>query len=261
MTRRNITLTGIRQLLTVNGFLYSMIKHWKNFELRRLAESLGATKGDTVLAGPFKGMRFGNRRSRPAHLPKLIGSYECELHEILQHAIDQNFSTIINVGSADGYYAVGMALKCPQARVYAFEMDEQLRSDCVLNARANHVENKISVLGECDYLSLMKMPLEGSLIVMDCEGAELDILSETVAPRLAKTFLLIELHDVMRPGCGRIIWQRYEKTHDMKFIPAVSHPPENFIVLAGLKARQQALALNESRMGAQEWVYMTPKHL
>lgn len=260
MTRRNITVDGMRQFLTVNGFLFSMIKHWKNFELRRLAEHLNATKGDTVLSGPFTGMRFGNRKSRPAHLPKLIGSYECELHEIFQHAIDQKFSTIINVGSADGYYAVGMALKCPQARVYAFEMDEQSRSDCVLNARANHVEERISALGECDQLSLMKMPLEGSLILMDCEGAELDILSETIAPRLARTCLLIELHDVMRAGCGRIIWQRYEKTHDMKFIPAVSHPAENFFALAGLKARQQAMALDESRMGAQEWVYMTPKN-
>lgn len=254
-------MNGLRELLTVHGLLYSLIRHWKNFELSRLAHRLDPMKTDTVLSGPFKGMRFGNKRSRPRNLPKLIGSYECELHEIVQQLIDKKFSTIINVGSSDGYYAVGMALKCPQAHVHAFEMEEQYRNECLMNARANEVENRISVLGACDHASLLTIPRSGSLIIMDCEGAELDILSEAIAPRLAATFLLIELHDAMRPGCSRILWQRYEKTHDMRYTTAIAHSPEDYLVLHGLKPRQQTLAIDESRSGAQEWVYMTPKQL
>jgi len=80
---------------------------------------------------------------------------------------------------------------------------------------------------------------------MDCEGAELDILDDDIAPKFVKTWLLIELHDALRPGCSRILWQRYEKTHVMAFIKAVSRNLEEFAILKGLSPRRKLLALDE----------------
>ena len=260
MAWRDITVNGLRDLCTVNGLLSSMIRHWKQHELRRVADTLSALSGDTVLGGPFAGMLFGNRRSRSMNMPKLIGSYECELHEIVKRLIERRFPAIINIGAAEGYYAVGMAVKCPHTQVIAFEMEQGVRTECAANAALNKVEDRITILGQCDSRSLQAMQLDNTLIILDGEGAELDIRNEDIAPKLTNTWLLIELHDMYRSGCSRILSQRFEKTHRMEFTNAVSRNSEEFALLKGLRPRQKSLALDESRMGAQEWVLMIPKY-
>lgn len=57
-------------------------------------------------------------------VPKLLGSYECELHEIIESALRSNHHRVIDVGSAEGYYAVGFALK-RGCHVVAFDTDPQ----------------------------------------------------------------------------------------------------------------------------------------
>ena len=61
------------------------------------------------------------------HIPKLLGVYERELNPYIEQACALNFPLIVDVGAAEGYYAVGMALRNPSARVIAFEMDARAR--------------------------------------------------------------------------------------------------------------------------------------
>jgi len=110
-----------------------------------VANKLPILSGGTVLSGPFAGMRFGDGRSQSEIMPKLIGSYECELHDIVESLIKLRFTTIINVGAAEGYYAVGMAVKCPQAKVVAFEMDDTQAEYCRSTAILNSVERRVAV--------------------------------------------------------------------------------------------------------------------
>ena len=245
--------------ITVYGLLDLMVRYWARYELRRVADRLPILGERTVLSGPFAGMRFGVGSEPSKVLPKLIGSYECELHETVESLISKRLTTIINIGSADGYYAVGMAVKCPQAQIIAFEMDEDLRNACINVAVINGVADRITILGKCDARSLDAFTLDGDLIIIDCEGAEVDILDEFNVQKLANTWLLIELHDALRPGCSRILWQRFEKTHDMNFISSTLRDPNKFDILRGLRPRQKVLSLDEKRLGVQEWVVMTPK--
>lgn len=245
--------------ITVYGLLNLMAERWKRHELCSVARRLPGLKEGTVLSGPFSGMRFGNGSSISEILPKLIGSYECELHEAIENLIKRQFQTIINIGAADGYYAVGMALRCPRAQIIAFELNEKKRNECLDVARMNKVDNRITILGRCDAKSLCALNFEDALIIVDCEGEEIDIFNEDVVLKLVETWLLIELHDALRPGCSRSLWQRFGNSHKMEFVGPSPRNPEKFPVLNGLRPRQKALVLDENRMGVQEWLVISPR--
>jgi hypothetical protein len=44
-------------------------------------------------------------------IPKIIGSYECELHPAIEEIIVNNYAEVWDVGCAEGYYAVGSGFK------------------------------------------------------------------------------------------------------------------------------------------------------
>jgi hypothetical protein len=87
--------------------------------------------GKVVLSGPFKGMKYPNLEAFGSCIyPKILGSYERELHDTLNSISNTRYSEIIDVGCAEGYYAVGLSLQHPEARVYAYDIDETARRLC-----------------------------------------------------------------------------------------------------------------------------------
>ena len=245
--------------ISLYGVLVRLAEVWKRCELRRVLAAVQGVSASTVVAGPFAGLRFAPDVDLSGQLPKMLGSYESELHADIEKLISLAFGTVVNIGAADGYYAVGMAMRLPRCNVIAFEMEDKRRQYCEDTVLLNHVGARVTVFGKCDWRTLAALPMDGALLVVDCEGAELDILSEEMVPRLTNAWLVIELHDALRPGCSRVLWQRFRETHDMKFIAAKPRDAESFPALNGLRPRQKLLALDEHRLGIQEWAVMTPK--
>src|SRR5262249_28724052 len=88
--------------------------------LDTLARQISREYDGRIAAGPFRGMRLDyDAMPVPAYSPKLIGTYEQELHPAIERAIDRSPSHILNVGCAEGFYAVGMAMRLPHAMIYA----------------------------------------------------------------------------------------------------------------------------------------------
>jgi hypothetical protein len=52
-----------------------------------------------VLDGPFAGMRYVPRAAGSSLLPKLLGSYEAELHGIVAVVINSDYRKIVDVES------------------------------------------------------------------------------------------------------------------------------------------------------------------
>jgi hypothetical protein len=58
-----------------------------------------------------------------------------------------------------------------------------------------------------------------TLIVCDVEeGYELEILQPHIAKSLRYCDLLVELHDIYRPGLSKILLKRFERTHELQII-------------------------------------------
>ena len=68
-------------------------------------------------------MSFVAQSSEGCHVAgKLLGCYEQPLQPYLKRAIDRNYETLINIGCAEGYYAVGLAIAMPNTNSLAFDI-------------------------------------------------------------------------------------------------------------------------------------------
>ena len=106
--------------------------------------------GRRVRAGPFAGMNYVNRSCGSAYLPKLLGTYERELHGASEKICSMKPGLILNVGAAEGYYTVGLARRNPHARVIGFEMNLHGRQALREMTELNDVADRIEVRGQCE---------------------------------------------------------------------------------------------------------------
>ena len=164
--------------------------------------------GLTVRRGPLQGLAYPLDLvgKVDALVPKLIGSYEAELHDSLERLLAP---TVVNIGSADGYYSVGLARRGSSVR--AFDPDRTASKICTRLAEANGVTLRRG--GAVKPAALTD--LEDALIICDCEGCEAEALSPE-ALRACK--LIVELHDFVRPGLGDEVIARFSRTHEIDVI-------------------------------------------
>ena len=152
-----------------------------------------------VLSGPFAGLRYPPSFV-PLQLfagPYQVGSFELELHPAVERIAAAGPATVVNVGSAEGYYAVGMALRAPAARVIGFELDADLRAAAARLAAANGVADRLDLRGLCtvgELAALEPAPGGPTAVIMDCEGAESELADPERVPWLLAATLVIELH-------------------------------------------------------------------
>jgi hypothetical protein len=221
-----------------------------------LAEAIVRRHGRRVLDGPFAGMEYAIAAVGSAYIPKLVGSYEAELHAVLASAIERGYRTIVDIGCAEGYYAVGLAVKLPSARIYAFDSDSRAQQLCHQMAHANRVVDRVEVSGECTPEQLARLPLEGALVICDVEGYEIELLCPEIAPALLTCDLLVELHDCFQRGITQTICARFRSSHDVVMIDSLPRDVRDYPAIHFLAADDQRVALSEMRR-TQQWALLT----
>src|SRR5206468_6903171 len=82
-------------------------------------------------------------------LPKLVGTYECELIPAIEAICQAGCDRIVDIGAAEGYYAVGMAMRNPRAEIVSFEMNPSARYYLRRLAQRNGVSDRVTIQGEC----------------------------------------------------------------------------------------------------------------
>jgi hypothetical protein len=230
-----------------------------NRRLRHVQRTIEQERGLVVQSGPFAGMAYVSEAVCSSLVPKLLGSYEAELHAVLAQILNTDYETVIDVGCAEGYYAVGLALGLPRARVHAFDIDERARALCAALAQANNVAARVSVAGECDHAKLNELVRGRTLIVCDCEGCELQLLDPGAAPALTKSDLLIELHDMILPNITPTILERFASTHEITLVNAAERDPNAYPILKNFDLPTQRTAVAEFRDGPMQWGFLQAK--
>ena len=200
-----------------------------------------------VLTGPFAGLRFGPGSSWGSALPLLLGSYESELHGVIEESIARGYSRIIDIGCAEGYYAVGMAQRSPRSAVIAVDVDPEARRLCAAMAERNDVADRVEMLETCTTMELEQLVDDRTLVICDCEGAERDLLDPVAAPSLALCDLIVELHDFVDPNTTALICDRFRATHDIELIDAVERAADDYPQLVSLELRDRRKVLDEHR--------------
>lgn len=219
------------------------------------------SQGAEVQAGPFKGMRYPDFSCRSRNLiPKLVASYEDELYPWVEEAIGKGYRQIVNIGTADGYYTVGLALRVPRAHVVGFDTDRWARKATRALAAENGADN-VEVLSMCTTEWLMRRLEPGALLLVDCEGCEAHLLDVNRAPILSSCDLIVELHDAQAPGIADKLKAWFGKTHDIRSIDARPKNPAGYGTLGIVSRDLQASVISEGRHGPQEWYFITRKEV
>jgi hypothetical protein len=216
--------------------------------------------GNVVLAGPFAGLRLEQLASWGDGdiLAKLLGTYEADLHHIIDTVIEVKHSTIINVGCAEGFYAIGFAQAIPAANVVAFDCDKRARDVCDRLAILNGVRDRITIHGRCTgpRLRAVLAHSDRAFLLVDCEGAELDLMRPSDVPELVKADMLIECHDFIYPCVTRELEERFCSTHNVcRVIEQSTRGLEEFPALKMLSSIDRAVATCEWRPARMNWLY------
>jgi hypothetical protein len=224
-----------------------------------LANTYVAHHGAVVYAGPFKGMQFQARTSEGAGLPRLLGLYEFELQPFVTRFMAEPFECVIDVGCADGYYAIGLARGMPQTVVHAYDINPDARIGCAALAEANGVADRV-VVGELFKPErFAEFAGKRTLVIVDIEGAEADLLDPEASPALKGMSLIVETHDCFRPGALKLLSERFAASHDIVRVDAGPRPFDLPPFFNSLPHLDHVLALWEWRGNPTPWLVMTPK--
>ena len=247
-----------KPLFQVMERLYSPYKRWIVERLgKRIVQHLFPRGDFVILNGPFKGMRYFAMSSSSALAPKLIGSYELELQPSVELMASKRINRIIDIGCAEGYYAVGMALRFPSAKVHAFDSDKVARARCAELAALNKVEKRVQLHGFCTVEELKLVLCEQpALVICDCEGGEAILLDPEKIPALRWADALVELHEDVVPNLVQTITTRFAHTHKLTFLDPIPRRSELHSALKQLPSNDQRWALEEFRKGKMKWVCM-----
>jgi hypothetical protein len=234
--------------------MFARYMGWRRFQLK-----LDYTErfGDTVSAGPFKGVRLIAEFSE---LPKFLGLYESALHAVIEELLRRPYDVMLNIGCAEGYYAVGFAHAMPQLRLHAFDIDPVQRNRCEQTARLNGLEGRISVSGLFEGRMFDTFADQRTLVICDIEGAEVGLLQPDKWPSLTKMDFLVELHEGVHPDIRAVFDDRFRHTHDVRYIERQLIVPD----LARLEQlyeneMDQLVAVYENRYGKTSWVILMAK--
>ena len=233
-------------------------------EVRAVSAALLATfSPPSVLTGPFTGLRYVSGAVGSAFPPKLLGTYEKELHPEIEALIAAAPATLIDIGAAEGYYAAGLASRLPSARVIAFEMDPEGRALLQQMADLNQVGDRLTIHGCCtidslrDALASAPSPV---FLICDAEGAEAELLNPAQIPALHHVRILVELHPWERHDLLHLLETRFHRARSRRLITsrkrtAADFPPEVHLTAT---SRQKHAAVQEFRGSTMQWMLIDP---
>jgi hypothetical protein len=224
------------------------------------ASAYVAASGLQVSGGPFAGMQYpsGLERTNGALVAKLLGAYECELHSVVEELVHSDAAHVIDVGCAEGYYAVGFARAMPATTVHAYDIDGRARAACAELAALNSVGQRVVVREACTPADLAEFPARGVVLFCDCEGYERTLLDPDAAAVLAHWLILVELHDFIDPTITATIQSRFAGTHTVELIGGEERDPDRYPQLGSFSARERSALLNEYRPELMSWAVLRP---
>lgn len=230
---------------------YGLFQKWN---ARKIVTDLVIREsGWKVLSGPFAGMIWGKSGltwNTFDLAPQLLGIYEGELHESIEEALEKNPRQVLNLGCADGYYAVGFALRCPEAEVWGIDIAQKSLQKLSENANLNRVHVRAA-------LEVPPDTQEQALWFVDVEGAERDLLDPIQFPALRTGEIIVELHPWVAEDVEKVLCSRFSKTHRIRRIESGARNPNGFSFLREIPDNLRWSVVSEGRPASMTWLHLS----
>lgn len=235
-----------------------LLSKWRSVLIQNTYLKMEGTK---VFSGPLSGLHFVTESSEGCHLAKLIGTYEQPLHNYLMEFTRTDYEQIINIGCAEGYYAVGLTKLFPKAVSLAYDTDPIARNKCVDLAVLNHVQDRVEIHAEFSSHDFQRFKDNRALLICDIEGQEMSLFDQNSVPYLSGIDIIIESHDCFNPATTDTLVARFSDTHSISIVKDsgsrnLTNMPAWFENLSHL---DQLLSIWEWRSGPTPWLVMRSK--
>lgn len=235
---------------------------------RFLLSSRIADDADFVVQhGPFSGTRLAPESwwSAADRGSMVLGFYEKEVLDALV-GISADARVLVDVGAADGYYAAGALVGGLVERAVCFEMSAEGRDVIRVNAERNGIADRIVVRGLAGTDFLNEIPAadlgDGSecVFLFDIEGGEFDLLTEGNLARIARSRIIIEIHEAFEGGSkAEELTARAAPHFDIEVLRTGARDPGALPELASLNDDDRWLLCSESRGYLMRWLVLTPR--
>jgi hypothetical protein len=214
--------------------------------------------GAVTQAGPFKGMACIRDAREGCLVPKLLGCYEEEIVPAMESFFRRGYERFIDVGCASGYWLVGAAVRMPGAECFGFDGDEDALTRCRELLELNGVASRVTLSGLCSREDLQRLVTPRTLLFMDCDGPEYDLLDPETSPALRGADILVECHDYLDARITPSLLSRFGDSHEIERISSRLREPslERYPGLDALPREHWTEALHERRPAPQDWLVM-----
>jgi hypothetical protein len=239
--------------------LVAALRHLAKWRAELISNTLAARSGTTILSGPFQGMNYDTPGAEGTRSARMMGVYEASLVPVIESIIARAYPLVIDIGAAEGYYAVGLARRMPGSRVLARDANPTAQTLCRALAALNGVADRVETSGRMTHADLAICTTTPTVILCDIEGAEGDLLDPAAAPALCAADILVEVHEFHRPGLVALLTDRFAPTHTITRIDRQIDASALPAWMEELSDLDRLIALWEWRAGPTPWLWMQRK--
>ncbi len=226
--------------------------------------------GGVIQHGPLAGYNIGQYATwrEEDNASKVLGFYEQEVCALLDRLAGR-CDVLVDLGGADGFYAVGMVARQLYRESHCFEIEDQSRANIAAIAAANNVADRVHLYGAATStfardLSAAGIDFRRAAVLVDIESNEFDVLTADCLHNLRHAHVIVEIHDFMRPHDGA---QRYAELreraqvdfHVHSFTTGSRDPSSIPFLRQGWTDTDRWLLCSESRATLMTWLYLEPK--
>ena len=216
-----------------------------------------------VKYGIFKNLKMNHEISwgRGDIASKIYGFYENKIQQKLK---DINNPILIDIGAADGFFAIGSLKSKICEFCYAFEETKKSRENLFKTAQINNVQNKLSIIGKAtkdNFFSLLPSEINFSkvTILCDIEGGEFDFFSDEILKTIKYSNIIIEIHKNHNKNLEIDLLERVKKYFDVSIIIDNDKNFESVSELHALNDIDRNLICSEGRSYIGKWWHLSPK--
>jgi len=255
----------------MNTFTADQIDFFRNETVHKRRERLSSEMYDRLLGcvtyGPFKGLRLDPDPiwGKADLASQLIGCYELEIIDALH---DQEFSDrshFVDIGAADGYYAIGGLVNNRFKTADCIEISSLACNRIEENAERNGVSDKLRVfLGDANsrFISTLSgINWMNAVVLCDIEGAEFDLFDGKCLDVMYGAMIIMEIHNWVYD-----FWPRYEslleramKKYHLRFLERSRLPTYHIPELRGMPDDNRMLIMSEGRPNVMRFLQLISK--
>ena len=241
-----------------------------NFRKKIISSRLRKSIGNRIINGPFKGMIISENSfwQMTDFSSIILGFYERQVLDfVVEKCIELEKPLFINIGAADGFFAIGLIKNGFVNEAICFELTSKGRQTIKRNCVKNEIENSaLKIFGRADIDFYKNLPScsKNTIVLIDVEGFEFELLTNEALEFLKDSTIIVELHThFLLEGELKLtnLIKRASSYFSVNFINSGARDPHSIKELFDFNENDKWLLCSEGRAVSMKWLVLNPSSL